>query len=541
MARPSKKGGKTGAAKARKASSPKGRNSGKSKPHIAVVANRFKHSSASKDLGTELKEARQQQAAMAEILKVFTSSPDDAKPVFEAIAASAKRLMGGYSAAVFRFICGVTYLKAFTPTTPEADKILRNTFPMPVSDFPLAQQNVLNGETDQIPDTETGKEFQVRLARARGYRSVMFTPLMHRGMAIGMIALTRRQTGRFTEHHVQLLRTFADQAVIAIENARLFDEVQAKTRDLTEALTYQTGSANILNVIASSPTDVEPVLRTIAESACGLCEADDAAVALKNGGDLRFAAHHGPIPIRTEKWPINRRWTAGRAFIDQMPVHVADLHDEKHADLSDSRELALRSGHELRSILSVPLLREKESIGAITLRRTEPHPFDAKQINLLHTFANQAVIAIGNVRLFEEVQARTRELQESLQQQTATADVLKVISRSAFDLQTVLDTLTESATQLCNADMGSIARKDERGYYHATAYKFAVDWVRVADPLRIQPGRDSVVGRVLLEKQAVQIADVLADPEYNYRDMQKAAGYRTLLGVPVMRQTASGL
>src|SRR6185312_868681 len=227
--------------------------------------------------------------------------------------------------------------------------------------------------------------------------------------------------------------TFADQAVIAIENVRLFEEVQAKTRDLSEALTYQTGSANILKVIASSPTEVGPVLKAIVENACEVCDAHDAAVLLKDGDDLRFNAHHGPIPIGLEKWPINRRWTAGRAFLDRKPVHIEDLRDEKHADFSDGRELALRMGH--RSILSVPLLREGESIGAIVLRRTEVNSFSDKQIALLQTFADQAVIALGNVGLFQEVQVRTRDLQESLQQQTATADVLKVISRSAFDLQ----------------------------------------------------------------------------------------------------------
>ena len=208
--------------------------------------------------------------------------------------------------------------------------------------------------------------------------------------------------------------------MIAIENARLFDEVQAKTRDLTEALTYQTGSSNILKVIASSPTDVGPVLKAIVENACELCDAYDAVVVLKDGDDLRFSAHHGPIPIGLETWPINRNWTAGRAFVDKRPVHVHDLFDS--ADFPDGRELARRMGH--RSILSVPLLRENESIGAIVLRRTEVHPFSDKQITLLQTFADQAVIAIGNVRLFDEVQARTRELSQSLDELRTAQDRL---------------------------------------------------------------------------------------------------------------------
>ncbi len=211
--------------------------------------------------------------------------------------------------------------------------------------------------------------------------------------------------------------------MIAIENVRLFDEVQAKTRELEEALTYQTGSSNILGVIASSPTDVGPVLEAIVKSASELCEAYDAAVVLKDGDDLRFSAHHGPIPIGLEKWPINRYWTAGRAFLDQTPVHVRDFLSDEGADFPDGQEMSRRMGH--RSILSVPLLREGESIGAIVLRRMEVQPFSEKQIALLQTFADQAVIAIGNVHLFEEVQARTEDLHESLQQQTATADVAR--------------------------------------------------------------------------------------------------------------------
>jgi two-component system NtrC family sensor kinase len=229
---------------------------------------------------------------------------------------------------------------------------------------------LLERTTVQILDAQTDPEYKLSKAqRLGGYRSMIGAPLLREGTPIGVFGLSRHSVRPFSDKQMTLLTTFADQAVIAIENARLFEEVQAKTRDLEEALTYQTGSANILNVIASSPTDISPALQAIVESACELCNAYDAAIVLQDGEYLRISAHYGPIPIGIDKWPINRRWTAGRAFIDRMPIHIDDLRDEKHADLSDAREMSLRMGH--RTILSVPLLRKGSSIGAIVLRRTE--------------------------------------------------------------------------------------------------------------------------------------------------------------------------
>jgi two-component system NtrC family sensor kinase len=372
-------------------------------------------------LFNETQEALERQTATADILKVIASSPSDVQPVFEAIARRANSLIGGFSSTVFRFIDGVAHLKAFTPTTAAADEVLRATFPRPVADFPPFQM-AQAGEVTQIPDTEALSDDILNIARARGYRSMLFAPLINEGVSIGFIAVTRVQPGSFANHHVQLLQTFADQAVIAIENARLFEEVQAKTRDLTEALTYQTGSSNILRVIASSPTDVGPVLKAIVESACELCEAYDALVRLKDGNHLCFSAHHGPISASQEHFPINRNSTAGLAVIEQKPVHVHDLLSSDGEQFPDAQKRAQRYGH--RTILSVPLLREGESIGAIILRRTEVNPFTDKQIALLQTFADQAVIAIGNVRLFDEVQARTRELSQSLDDLRAAQDRL---------------------------------------------------------------------------------------------------------------------
>ena len=365
-------------------------------------------------LFNETREALERQTATADILKVIASSPSDVQPVFEAIATSANRLLGGFSTTVFRFVDGLMYLKAFTPTSPAADELLQGLFPRPFAEFPIFEL-VHHGEATQIADTEalTGVTPVLRdLARSRGFRSMLFTPLMSNRETIGMIGTTRVEPGPFVPHHVQLLQTFADQAVIAIENVRLFDEVQARTRDLSEALTYQTGSGNILKVIASSPTDVEPVLKAIVDSACELCEANDAVVHLRDGDDLHSRAHHGTVPFGYEKRPIDRNFVTGRSVLDKLPIHLHDILSAEGAEYPEGQQMSHASG--TRTILCVPLLRDHESIGTIVLRRTEVNPFSEKQIALLQTFADQAVIAIGNVRLFEQVQARTRELAASL-------------------------------------------------------------------------------------------------------------------------------
>ncbi|MGY3617618.1 GAF domain-containing protein [Bradyrhizobium sp. USDA 10063] len=373
------------------------------------------------------REALERQTATAEILNVIASSPTDVRPVFDAIAESARRLLGGQTGLVTRVVGDMLHLAAHTAGSQAGDREIENSFPTPLTSSGIhsrvAQSSTIAFRTDIEAEPDVSQAVK-DMARARGYRSIIVVPMLREGVAIGTIGVSRAEPGAFADNQIALLRTFADQAVIAIENARLFNEVQAKTRDLQEALTYQTGSANILKVIASSPTDVGPALRAIVESACELCDAYDAAVVLKDGDDLRFSAHHGPIEINVEKWPISRGWTAGRAFLDGKPVHLRDSMSEQGHEFPDSKALTERSGARIRTVLSVPLLRDDESIGAILLRRNEVHPFTDKQIALLQTFADQAVIAIGNVRLFEEVQARTGELAKSLDDLRAAQDRL---------------------------------------------------------------------------------------------------------------------
>jgi transcriptional regulator with GAF, ATPase, and Fis domain len=283
-----------------------------------------------------------------------------------------------------------------------------------------------------------------------------------------------------------LIASFANQAVIAIENTRLLRELRERTDDLTEALVYQTGSSNILKVIASSPTDVGPALKAIVESACEICDAYDAVVFLKDGGDLVFSAHHGPIPLQMERWPINRKWITGRALADKAPQHIHDIYVLEGDDFPEGPELSRHQGY--RTALSVPLLREGEAIGVISLRRVEVQPFNDKQIELLQSFADQAVIAIENARLFDEVQARTSDLQESLQQQTATSEVLQVISSSPGDLASVFEKMLENATRVCGAEFGAMSLVEDGSLRNVSLYNAPPAYAAVRANKVFHPG-----------------------------------------------------
>ena len=363
--------------------------------------------------------------------------------------------------------------------------------------------------------------------------------MLREGVPIGVFAMNRSTVKPFTNKQIALLQTFSDQAVIAIENARLFEEVQAKTQELSEALRYQTGSSNILGVIASSPTDVAPVLKAIVESACELCEADDALVVLKDGDDLIFGAQHGSIPVVWQRQPASRRMVSGRAVADGRPVHVHDLLAPEGDEFPDAREFARKTN--VRTVLCVPLLRENEGIGSIVLRRTAVQPFSDKQIGLLQTFADQAVIAIGNVRLFDEVQARTRDLTESLQQQTATADVLKVISASPGELDPVFQVMLENAVRLCEAKFAMLFLLEGDQFRAVAMWNLPLAYSEFLgkNPIRIDP--KIPLGQVASTKQPVQVADVQLHEAYleGYPGMVGVAelgGARTLLQVPMLKE-----
>ena len=398
----------------------------------------------------------------------------------------------------------------------------------------MVGRTLVEGTIVHIPDVLADSDYaNVEDQKLGGWRTLLGIPLLREGTPIGVIALGRHAVRPFSDKQIELAETFADQAVIAIENVRLFDEVQARTREVQESLEYQTAISDVLNVISRSPADVQPVLDTIAETAQRLCRSEQVYVMKLDRGRYYPAAGADAESERMEylrQHPItpDRGSVCGRAAVEQRTIHVEDAMTDPEYTLS---KIGLRRGG--RTVLGVPLLREGVAIGVIVLTRAIVQPFTDKQIELVTTFADQAMIAIENVRLFDEVQARTRDLSESLQQQTATADVLKVISRSVFDLQPVLETVIENACRLCGADKGFIYRVYGESGQFAVAYNATPELLDLLARTPVPRARNSVTGRVLLERRTIHVEDVRADPEYSFVE---EIGVRTTLGVPMLRE-----
>jgi signal transduction histidine kinase len=476
----------------------------------------------------DLSELLEQQTAASQVLQVISSSTGELEPVFQAILASATRTCDAKFGLLYRIENGsariisklgippafAEYLKRgphrpplnrVSPLTP-IGRVIQSRQLVHLADY-CTDQSYLDRDPITVAAIELGS-----------IRTLLVVPMIKNDALMGAIVIFRQEVRPFTDKQIELLQNFAAQAVIAIENARLLHE-------LRESLQQQTATADMLKVISRSTFDLQALLKTLVGCAAQLCDAYDSAIWRPDGDRLLLVAHHGPIPAET--LPLIRGTVAGRTVLDGRALHIADLPTED-AEFPESSENARRWG--FRALLCVPLMREGVAIGTIALRRREAQLFTERQVALLQTFADQAVIAIENTRLLNE-------LRESLQQQTATAEVLKVISRSSFDLQAVLDTLTESAARFCEAPMAAIMRqKYADSYYYATTYGVSADSNNYLKSVAIKAGRETVVGRALLEGRIVQVADVLADPEYRWIEAQERTGLRTVLAVPLLRE-----
>jgi two-component system, NtrC family, sensor kinase len=497
--------------------------------------------STKKDLDArsqELAEALEQQAATAEILRVISRSPADLQPVFDTILASALRLCDANWAFVVRHQDGWLALAARTACTPEFADYLARGFP--VDRETTVGRAALERKPVQVLDFMSEPGMRVTPAhRSESVRTVLAVPLMHDDRLLGVIALRRREVRAFSDRQVALLQTFADQAVIAIENVRLFNELEARNRELTDALEQQTATSEILRVISQSPTDVQPVFDTIVAAALKLCAATSSNLVTFDGELIHVAAlatvspegadaarrHFSSYPRRPSRDTANTR-----AILTRSVVAIPDvLKDDDYA----GNATASAAGY--RSILSVPLMRDASPIGAITVARPEPGAFPEQQLTLLQTFADQAVIAIENVRLFKELEARNRELTEALEQQTATSEILRVLSRSPTDAQPVFDAIAAAALKLCDANSANVFTFDGALLHLAAMAGGSLEGMEAIKPIYPRPAdRGTAASRAVLTRGVVAIHDTSVDPDYALKAGERW-GFGSALGVPLMR------
>jgi signal transduction histidine kinase/putative methionine-R-sulfoxide reductase with GAF domain len=464
----------------------------------------------------EIREGAEQQAATGEILRIIASSPIDIQPVLEAIAESATRLCEAHDAYIGHVVGDILRLNAHSRNASERRDV-------PLTRGHIAGQAILDRRTVHIHDlaAEPEENFQAPAWRSQGVRTLLAAPLLREGTAIGTITIRRMEVRPFTEKQIALLETFANQAVIAIENVRLFQE-------LKESLEQQTATSEILGVIASSPTELQPVLDTIAESAARVCGSDDATIRLIEEDTLSLVAHYGTIPPGMARRPLAWRTVSSEAILQRRTVHILDVlaEAERFPDSAPVRDP--RDPRGIRTFLVTPLLREGTAIGVINIRRTEVKPFTDKQVALLATFASQAVIAIENVRLFKEIQERNAELREALEHQTATSEVLGIISRSPTDVQPVLDAIVESAARVCGID--DLVLHLSEGNTLVSRAHFGPLPIAIA---RVEISMDDSQFRWMREHGTLHIPDV---SEWNDSQIVNISGWRSFLAVPLRQQ-----
>jgi signal transduction histidine kinase len=482
----------------------------------------------------ELRESLAQQTATSEVLKVISSSPGDLQPVFDAILQNAVRLCGA-KFGTFWLREGERYRSVAVHGLPPALAEARNR--EPVQSFSPATglgRAIARKQVVHVHDMSEDDAYRARNPRAvllvelGGARTVIFSPMLRDGAAVGVLSIYRDEVKPFTDKQIELVQNFAAQAVIAIENTRLLNELRQRTNDLTEALEQQTATSEVLKVISSSPGDLQPVFESMLMNATRLCEAKFGVLWLYDGDVARLGAMHG-VPERFADVLMERG--AAPASPGSPLRRILDAKDVVHTADEAAEPLpgiAARYGG-ARSLVGVPMRKDNEIVGAFIIYRQEVRPFTDKQIELVTNFAAQAVIAIENTRLLNE-------LRESLQQQTATADVLKTISRSTFDLQGVLDTLVESAARLCRANTAAIRIARDGLYHNLADFGFQPAHRERVRNMPLKVDRESIVGRAVLDRKPVHILDAQTDPNPEFVARSKSGNVRTMLAVPLLRE-----
>jgi signal transduction histidine kinase len=492
----------------------------------------------------ELTETLQQQTATAEVLKVISRSAFDLQAVLDTLVESAARLCEADMAAITRQKGDAYYRAGSYGFTPQFVDYVKD-IPVRPERTTITGRTLLEGKLIHLPDVHADSDYAFSEGQklSGDPRTFLGVPLLREGNPVGALVLARRAVRPFSKKQIELVTTFADQAVIAIENVRLFDEVQARTTDLQESLQQQTATADVLKVISRSAFDLKSVLTTLTESAQALCGASLGIICLRDGEVMRLQAESGCTQAFIEFMQANpirpgRDTITGRVFMDGKPVHVPDVQLDPEYDFGRAPMIG-----DYRAVLAVPLMRDGAVEGVLLLGRPEPGPFSQRQIDLVQTFADQAVIAIENARLFYEVQAKTSELTETLEYQTATGDVLNVISRSPNNLQPVMDTIVHTTRRLCQSEYALMLQRHDDGAYriaaHSNANQELIDWIR-NNP--VIAGDGSAVGIVAAEKQTIHLPDALADPRFTDLRRQRQSKARTMLGVPLLRnQTVIGV
>src|SRR5215831_15309616 len=470
----------------------------------------------------ELAEASEREAATGDILRVIASSPNDLQPVLDVVTENAARLCESKNAVIFRLDGAILRLAA-----------IYGPVAVPPTEIPLSRvlpvcRAVLERQTIHVPDIAAEYPEAHRLQQLTGTRAALATPLLRGGVPVGAIIILRVEARPFTDRQIVLLKTFADQAVIAIENVRLFKELENRNRDLTEALQQQTATSEILRVIASSPTDLQPVFETIVNNARRLCGADSGGLFRFDGELLHFVTMVGQSAEWRSSYVTGEPFRPGRetatrlAALERRVVHVPDiLAAPEFTEYQTGRHA--REG--IRSALAVPLLKDDTLLGVITIsHRPEARQFTDGQIALVKTFADQAVIAIENVRLFNE-------LKESLEQQTATSEILGVVAGSPTEIQPVLDVVAATAARLCESTDAQIRLVEG----DRTRLVASFGTLGAPEFRPIIPANPS--GRAIFSRETVHIHDLQQATKTEFSENEGAArGVRTFLGTPMLRE-----